>query len=292
MTSGERPPRTALVLSGGGMKGLAHVGAWRALYEAGVRPDFIVGTSIGAFVGATIAGGIEPDRLEALAREVGPREIAVLDRRAVLLGGVTRPSAFRGDVLRSYLERVLPRRSFFQLPTPLHAGAVDLETGEMAWFGIGPGRENRARHDVPLVEAVLASSALPGFYPPVRIGDRWFVDGGIADTFPVARAAELGAERIIGIDVTTPGGDRSAEAIVDEGMLAVTQQVFGFMAGRRRTAALERWEGPPLLHVRPRVRGVDAFSFEHQDYLVEEGYRAARQALADAGESPPAAATG
>lgn len=283
---------TALVLSGGGMRGLAHVGAWRALREAGVRPDFIVGTSIGAFVGATIAGGVEPERLETFARGITARDIAVLDRRAVLLGGIRRPAAFRGDVLRAYLERVLPRSSFFQLPTPLHAGAVDLRTGEMTWFGIGPGRENRARHDVSLVDAVLASSALPGFYPPVRIGERWYVDGGIADTFPIARAAELGATRIIGVDVTTAGGDRSAGEIVEEGMLSVTQQVFGFMAGQRREAVLARWDGPPLLHVRPRVDGVDAFSFEHRDYLVEEGYRATVEALRRANSRELRAAAG
>ncbi len=271
------------------MKGLAHVGAWRALREAGLRPDFIVGTSIGAFVGATIAGEIEPEALEAHARTVGPGDVAVLDRRAVLLGGVMRPAAFRGDVLRSYVKRVLPRHSFFQLPIPLQAGAVDLSTGEMAWFGVGPGRENRARGDVPLVDAVLASTALPGFYPPVRIGERWFVDGGVVDTFPVSRAAELGADRIVGVDVTSAGSDRPVDEIVDDGLLAVTQQVFGFMAGRRQQEVLERWDGPELIHVRPQIEGVDPFSFDRREFLVDEGYRATLEALEDGGREELAA---
>lgn len=285
-------PKTALVLSGGGLKGLAHVGAWRALTEAGIRPDLIVGTSIGAFIGGTVACGRSVDELESLALGVGPKEIAVLDRLAVVMGGVRRPSAYRGDVLRRYLEEVLSFHSFSELTTPLHVGAVDLRRGELAWFGVDPWSPSDVRSSVSLVDAILASSALPAFYPPVRIGDSWYVDGGVLDTFPVLRAAELGAEWIVGVDVTTGEEEQEPGLLVEDGMLAVTQRVFGVMASRRRAEVLREWDGPPLTHVRPRVNGVDAFSFDHNDYLVEEGYRATVAALREEGLWKESRATG
>lgn len=272
-------PVIALVLSGGGLKGVAHIGAWRALREAGIRPGYVVGTSIGAFIGGAIAGGLEVERLERFGRTVTRRDIAVLDRRALVMGGVKRPAAFRNDALRAYLERVLPWHSFYQLPTPLNVGAVDLTRGQLTWFGVGPGRMRSSRGDVSLVDAILASSALPTFYPPVRIGDTYYVDGGVLDTFPIRRAAELGADWIIGVDVTTGGGEREADFFVDQGMLGVSTRVFGLMASQRRKELIETWNGPRLTVVRPRVEGVDTFSFDRNDYLIDEGYRAAADAL-------------
>ena len=90
--------RVILVLSGGGLRGLVHVGAWRALLEEGIRPDVIVGTSIGALVGAAAAAGADWDQVEQAARSVVRKEIAALDRRVLLLNGVRRPALFRGEV--------------------------------------------------------------------------------------------------------------------------------------------------------------------------------------------------
>lgn len=271
--------RTALVLSGGGLKGLAHVGAWRALSEAGIRPDFIVGVSIGAFVGAAIAGGLGTEVLDETARSVRQQDIAVVDRRALLLNGVRRPGLFRNDVFRSYIERVLPWHAFFQLPVPLHVGAVSLSTGRMHWFGMGGSPADDSRRGVSVVQAVLASSALPGFYPPLLVDSEFLVDGGVVDAFPIGRAAELGADRIIGVDVTSGPEPVSAEQVVENGMLRVAERVFGIGVRLRLQESLADWDGPPLLHVRPRLAGIGGFDFDHNDEIVAEGYRSMREGL-------------
>lgn len=270
--------RIVLVLSGGGLRGLVHVGAWRALLELGLRPQVIVGTSIGALVGAAAAAGADWDVVERAARSVVRKEIATLDRRVLLLNGVRRPALFRGDVLRRYMAQLIPARSFDELVTPLQVNAVNLGTGEMRWFGTPVGQV-AVDSSADLLDAVWASCSVPTFYPPVEIDGAFFLDGGILDTFALRRAVALGASWILAVDATTDGvGDDPAE-LIDEGMLAINERVFGIVSGARRRAVLEGWSGPPLTIVRPAAGHVPAFDFDFNDYLVDEGHRAMQQAL-------------
>lgn len=269
--------RTVLVLGGGGMKGLAHVGAWRALREAGEEIDEIVGTSIGALIGVCIAGGVEHERLQGLARALQKTDIVMLNRWALLLNGIRQASVFRGDIFRGYLERVLPYRSFGELALPVGLNAVDLETGELEWFGAG------GRTDVPLCDAVYASCALPVFYPPLELGGRFLVDGGVLDALPVQRAADRGAERIIAVDVGA-GARVDAADTVAKGMVAIHQRVMQISGYGRRRRVLESWTGPELVYVRPKLEAYPTFDFGSTEYFLAEGYRAMRSALS--GESP------
>jgi NTE family protein len=264
--------RVILVLGGGGMKGLAHVGAWQAIVEAGVEVQEIVGTSIGAMVGAAIAGGVEHERLQALARALRKTDVVMLNRWAALFNGIRQPSVFRDDVFRRYLERVLPVTTFEELQIPLGINAVDLELGEQAWFGAG------GRTDIPLLEAVYASCALPVFYPPAELEGRHFVDGGVLDPLPISRAAERGADLVIAIDVGAGGTEDSAE-VVSRGMVAIHQRVMQIMGSRRKQALLESWAGPELLYVRPALENYATFDFGNTEYFLSEGYRATRAAL-------------
>jgi NTE family protein len=270
--------RVILVLSGGGLRGLVHVGAWRALLEEGIRPDVIVGTSIGALVGAAAAAGADWDQVEQAARSVVRKEIAALDRRVLLLNGVRRPALFRGEVLRRYMEGLIPVRSFQDLVVPLQVNAVNLGTGEMRWFGSPVGGEE-VDPTADLLDAVWASSAVPTFYAPVEIDGSFYVDGGILDTFALRRAAVLGATWILAIDATTEGVGEDPADLIDEGMLAINERVFGIVSGARRRAVLESWSGPPLTIVRPAAGHIPAFDFDFNDYLVDEGYQATRDAL-------------
>jgi NTE family protein len=267
--------RVILVLGGGGMKGLAHVGAWRALAEADVVVSEIIGTSIGSLVGACVAGGMDADRLAVLARELKRARVATLNRWAVLLNGIRQPGVFRGELFRQYVEEVLPATDFGALRIPLAVNAVDLGSGADVWFGAG------GRADVALADAVYASSALPVFYPPAEIDGRYYIDGGIGDALPIRRAAERGADRIIAIDVGS-GGEVDAARTVAQGMVAVHHRVVQIMGGRRKRAQLEAWSGPELLYVRPSLDGYSTFDFASTDYFLEEGYRATRAALSGA----------
>lgn len=262
-----------LVLGGGGVKGMAHVGAWKAVEEAGLEVSEIVGTSIGALVGAALAGGFGWSDLVPRAVALRRRDIVSLNRRSLLLNGIRQTSLFHGEPFQSYVRQTLPVEDWSDLALPLSVNAVDLEQGSMEWFGAG------GRVDVPLADAVYASCALPVFYPPAEIEGRHFVDGGVLDALPIGRAAERGAELIIAVDVGS-GEVGDAADTVSKGMLAIHDRVFEIMNHTRRMAQLDAWDGPPLIYVRPRLEGISTFDFTRTKYFLEEGYRAARAALA------------
>lgn len=266
-------PRTVLVLGGGGMKGIAHIGAWKALEEAGVRPDAIIGCSIGAAIGASLAGGMGWRALAQIARELSKDDIVLINKKAVWFGGVREPAVFDGDHYRAWLRRMLPIKSFSQVRLPLRVNAVSLVNGEEVWFGTG------ACDDVPLVDAVYASCALPIYFPPAEIKGDYLVDGGVLDVFPIRAAAAWGAERIIGVDV---GSDMlpPEEGYFARGMVAIHDRVLSTMLQQQRRSSLPNWNGPPLLYIRPRIGHLGGWDFDRTQFLLEEGYRAAREALA------------
>ncbi len=277
-------PRTILVLGGGGMKGMAHVGVWKALEEAGVRPDAIVGTSIGALIGACLAGGLGWRGLAELALSLTKDDIVKINRRAMWLGGVREQSVFEGDHFRRHIAQVLPVEDWGELSIPFRMNTVSLVTGTEVWFGDG------VRHDVPVPDAVYASCALPIYFPPLHTeGDDYLVDGGVLDVFPVRQAAAWGAERIIAVDV---GSEMlpPAEGHFDRGMIAIHDRVLNLNLKEQRSRCLDGWDGPPLLYIRPHVGHLGGWDFERTQYFLEEGYRAAREALRTGWESPAAVA--
>lgn len=179
--------RTALVLSGGGAQGAVEAGLHRAVVELGIGFDFIVGSSIGAVNGALIAAGLTP--LEVASRWRALRSRDVLGSRwqpLRLLWGA--PSIYGNHRLRDLLEDILPVRRFQDLKFPLAIVATDFETGESVVLDKGD-----------LIEAILASTAVPGLFPPIRREGRTLVDGGVANNVPMDVAASRGADRILGI---------------------------------------------------------------------------------------------
>ena len=275
--------RVTLVLGGGGMKGLAHVGAWRAVLESGIQVSEIIGTSIGALIGACIAGGLEHERLVSLARSLLRTDIVVLNRWALLFNGIRQPSVFRDDTFRAYIESILPATTFAELSIPLSMNAVDLESGRQEWFGVG------GLMDVPLAEAVYASCALPVFYPPAQINGRYFVDGGVIDALPVGRAVERGATRIVAVDV---GAGQAGDAVgtVEKGMVAIHQRVMQIMGYARKRAHLDAHGSASITYIRPHLDGYDTFDFNSTEYFLAEGYRAVHEALSGAADEPREAA--
>ena len=144
---------TVLVLGGGGMKGVAHIGVWKALQEAGIEVGAFIGTSIGALMATGLAAGWGWRELAELARKLTKDDIVAINRRAVLFGGVREEAVFRGDHFRGYLERTLPIKSFAELQSPLRLNAVSLVSGDEVWFGSG------ANEEVPVVDAVIFARA-------------------------------------------------------------------------------------------------------------------------------------
>lgn len=181
--------RNAFVLGGGGILGAAEVGMAQALLEAGVVPDLVCGTSIGAINGAAIAADPSPRGVKELLDtwdELAEHDVlggSVFSRMVEL---VRTGTALHGNgALRRLLTDRLPARTFEELTVPFECVAARIEGAREHWF-----------HSGDLVEAVLASCALPGVFPPVRIGDEHFLDGGLVNSIPLGRAVQGGADTV------------------------------------------------------------------------------------------------
>jgi NTE family protein len=187
-------PQTAFVLGGGGVLGAHEVGMLRALADREIRPDLILGTSVGAINGAVFAGDPTPGGVERLTRlwadtrlsEITPG--GVLRRVSTLARSGTHVESF--DVARARLEEALPVTRIEDLAVPYQCVAASIERAAEHWFTQGD-----------LADAVLASCAVPGILPPVEIDDEHYIDGGIVNSIPVARAVGLGATTIYVLQV-------------------------------------------------------------------------------------------
>ena len=152
--------RIALVLGGGGMKGFAHIGVLRALEEAGVRPTCFAGTSIGGLLAAAYAGGMSLDEMRRRALSLRRRDLFRINHVGMLLERMRSPSIYLEDPLRALCMTAVPNVRFDQLDVPLLINTVDVERGTQVVWGL-PGLR-----DVRIDDAVYASCALPGFFPP------------------------------------------------------------------------------------------------------------------------------
>jgi len=274
--------RPWLVLGGGGLRGLVHVGAWRVLSDLGLRPAGIVGTSVGALVGACIAAGRPVEELDKAARAVRKADVAQLQRRALWVNGLRSESLFRREALETFVESLLPPEGWDGLKIRFQANAVELGSGRSEWFGPG------ARTDVPLAQAIYASAALPLFFPPARLPGGAYVDGGVADPLALARARELGATGIVAIDASS-GEGVDLQEVLGAGLIGIHQRVLSIATGRQRRERIAEWDGPPLLYIRPQLEGFGTFDFDAIPYFLEEGKRAAQEAFSEGGvgESGP-----
>ena len=179
---------TAFVLGGGGVLGAAEVGMLVALLEAGIRPDLVLGTSVGAVNGAMLAADPTPRAAQRLTRlwadlagQVFAGSLAAQVRTALQ----TRTSLHRVAPLRRLLHEHLPVRTFAELAVPFACVAASVERAAEHWFDEGP-----------LVEAVLASAAVPGLLPAVAVGGEHFLDGGLVNSIPVGEAVRRGATTV------------------------------------------------------------------------------------------------
>jgi NTE family protein len=180
--------KTALVLAGGGSLGAVQAGMLAALTAAGESSDFIVGASVGAinagyFAADPSAAGAR--KLEAIWRTIRRGDVMSVTL-ATAMNVVRRGYLFDNLRLRALLERYIPYKLLEQAAIPVHVVATDVLSGEEVVLSEGP-----------VVEAILASAAIPGIFPPVRIGGRDLVDGGVANNTPISTAIRLGATRLI-----------------------------------------------------------------------------------------------
>ena len=291
-------PSIALALGGGAARGFAHIGVMRTLVAHDIVPDIIVGTSIGAVVGGCYAAG-QLDGLEAWSRSLTVR--GVLGYLDLSLSG---SGLIRGGHLASRLEEALHDRRIEDLPLRFAAIATEFNTGHEVWL-------TRGR----LVDALRASYALPGIFPPAHIGGRWLVDGALVNPVPVSAARALDARLVIAVNLNsdlfgrgtiianhgsddgqaaTPeppktnglrgifGGERSRRRQVlgrrgSPGIPTVMVEAFNVMQDRITRARLAG--DPPDVLISPRLGGVGWFDFHRAAEAIQIGVDATEKAI-------------
>jgi NTE family protein len=263
-------PKIALVLGGGGLKGFAHIGVFRALKEMGIVPTVVAGTSIGALIGAAYARGMDTSEMADRARALKRRDLFRLNRMGMLLERQHSPAIYLDEPLRNVVRSVAPDKRFDELKTKLLVNTVDITRGSQVVWGL-PGLR-----DVSIVDAVYASCALPGFYPPGEIGGRLCVDGGVLDNLPVS-VASMGMDAVIAVD--TGSSDLEPENdIATAGFASIYMRAATTMMHALQLVPFGSWTRPPMILIRPKVNHIGWFSFSNTDELVQAGYVAAREA--------------
>ncbi|MGB7258272.1 MAG: patatin-like phospholipase family protein [Pseudolabrys sp.] len=285
----------ALALGGGAARGFAHIGVMRTLLKYNIAPDIIVGTSIGAVVGGCYAGN-QLDNFETWARGLTVR--GILGYLDISLSG---SGLIRGNQLAARLEDALKDMKIEDLPIRFAAIATEFNTGHEVWL-------TRGR----LVDALRASYALPGIFPPARIGGRWLVDGALVNPVPVSAARALDARLVIAVNLNSDlfgrgtiianhGSDESDEPENGEqksrgifgherllrrrflgrrgspGIPTVMIEAFNVMQDRITRARLAG--DPPDVSINPRLGEIGWFEFHRAEEAIAIGADATEKAM-------------
>lgn len=247
-----REVKLGLALGGGAARGFAHVGVIQVLEEAGLSPSYVVGTSAGSLVAALYASGKTPAELTKVAETL--QEADITDWMLPILNR----GALRGEALAKYVNTLVGGRNLEQMKMPVGIVATDLGSGEVITFRRG----NTGT-------AVRASSAVPGVFQPVRIGDREYVDGGLVAPVPVRQTLEIGANFVIAVDISSdPDGNPAGDTF------QILLQTFTIMGKSINTLALKEAN----VVVRPALSGVKSADFGARMRSIEAG-RVAMQAM-------------
>jgi NTE family protein len=166
VSSPPRERKIALVLGGGGMKGFAHIGVLQALEERGIVPSVYAGTSIGAMMAAARVAGMSVAELVERAESLRRRDLFRINHFGMLMERMRSPSIYLEEPLRDLTHAVVPEGTFANLPGRLLVNTVDIERGMQVIWGL------KGLQNVSVRDAVYASCALPGYFPPGRVGDR------------------------------------------------------------------------------------------------------------------------
>lgn len=238
-------------LGGGASLGAAHVGALRALDEAGLRAAAVAGTSIGAFVGALHAFGCSVPALEKIALDLQWFQVAGL--RLSKLGLLDHSKL--GTVLREHIGDV----RIEDAPIPLAIVATDIETGERVVLREGP-----------VIPAVLASSAVPAIFQPVVVDGRLLVDGGLVDNLPCGVVGAMGTGPVIASSLFTAAEPREVKTVIDVSLQSLRIAIAEQEQRSRQMADLV---------IEPDLSRFSPVNTKHAAELIEAGYRAGREAL-------------
>lgn len=273
-----------VALGGGGAKGLAHLGVLKALEENGVPIDYLSGCSFGALVGGLYAMGHDSSELYAMGYDSPElkRFVPGILRPAALMTSLwssllrfSFASLLGGERVEGVLRGVFGERQFRDLRMPFAAIAVDLKAGSEVVLTDGL-----------LYLAVRASLSIPGIFPPLRSGDQYLVDGGVLNPLPIGTVSALGADVVIGVDVSNPmplsawpGGDAKAakdkQTTVPRHAVGILSRVVDIMQIDKSQKGAEK----AAVLIRPRFGPSGGYDFHRQEQFAAAGEEAAKEAL-------------
>lgn len=288
--------RTAWVLPGGSTFGAIQAGLVTALFEAGIEPDTVLGTSVGSLNAAWLAGdpsGRGADKLRELWNSMRRRDVFPTQPARILAGKLGLSNSLMSTHgLARWVHRTLPYRRIEHARIPLTVTATDIDNGDGVYFEHGP-----------VLPALIASCSIPGVFPPVRFGDRWLVDGGPTAFMPISRAVEQGADRVyvlpcggtepfepvkpergVGSIATLPPPKRPPRSIngVNGDALGAAMSAVARLDMQLNAERCELYVLPA-----PSTRGLSPYSFAHSSVLIDAAWRAVRAWLPTAAPVVP-----
>jgi NTE family protein len=266
--------RTAFVFAGGGSLGAVQVGMLRELTRAGVKADFVVGSSVGAmnaayFAGAPDAAGV--DKLEKIWRGLRRRDVFPVTLRSLFGFARGSDNVIDPSNLRGLIERHIPFVNLENASIPVHVVATDFGGTAVC---LSSGRA---------VDAILASAAIPAAFPSVRIGERDLIDGAVGSNTPILTAVELGATRIIAL----PTGFACALQAPPMGAIARALHAITLLIAHQMVRDLKECHGKVDVFTIPSLCPLDAspYDFSHADQLIEEAAASTRKWIEGGGLS-------
>lgn len=252
-----RPVKIGLALGGGAARGFAHIGVIKALESQGIHPDIVVGTSAGSLVGALYAAGNNGFALNKMALDM--EEAAISDWSVPLFAKAT--GVLKGGALQNYVNKATNNLPIEKFPIAFGAVATDLKSGLPILF---------RRGNTGL--AVRASSAVPGVFQPVRIGERSYVDGGLVSPVPVQFARQMGADFVIAVNISA-----QPEVQPSSTTLEMLLQTFAIMGQSINQYELKEAD----IVIQPKLGAMKANDFPGKNLAILSGEQAAMAAMPD-----------
>ena len=246
-----KPPKIALVLGGGAIRGFAHIGVIKVLQAEGIVPDMVIGTSAGSVAGALYASGMSGFDMQQVASS--------LDKATMTDWSVFGKGMLKGEALADFVNKLVGNKSIENLKIPFACVATRLDTGEAVLFQRGN-----------IGTAVRASSSVPGIFQPVLINGVEYVDGGLVSPVPIRYAKQLGADFIIAVDVSSPPSVDPTTSKID-----VLMRTFDIMG-----KTIRDWELPQAdVLVKPDLSKVSSTDIDAKNQAILEGERSMQAML-------------
>ncbi len=264
-------PRAILVLGGGGMKGFAHVGVIRAIERLGITIDEVYGTSMGAVIGGLYAAGLDSYAIEESLADLNLKSIFKLNLLKFLVKGYRHASVYKGRAFHDLLRGKIKAQHFAELKLPFVCPALSITTGALRYFGL-PGTPQ-----VPVADAIYASSCLPGVFEPIEIQGDHYIDGGMAETLPLKAAKARKPDLIIAVDLSRKNYHKATtyRATLPH-ILFQTYEIMGSVLNEHN---LHRHVTQEVVLLKPHVENVSLLDEPDLTEVVRLGEREALEML-------------